>query len=336
MSLFQKVASATAVSLIVLIFVGAVVRATGSGMGCPDWPTCWGCWIPPTSKGQIDVDSLPIKKYKEKAKRHGRDPGEITRETVLEEFDPVETWIEYVNRLTSMPLGILTLITFIMAHQFWRKKPKVYWAAFIALVLLLVNAIMGRNIVYSGLKPGVITIHMALAILMLCVIVYIAWAGRDRPWRFHLSVKTGGGWTKKAAFLLFVLVLAEGVMGSQVREMTDELQKIHGNAERSSWVEELEGAWIYLVHRSFSWLLLLSALVYYFGARKRHDDKQAKRLEVVVVGTVISQMLLGFWISLVGLSPVIQVLHIGLSSILVACLFLWLLASSIKEIDQKS
>ena len=326
MNLFQKVAIATAMALIVLIFVGAIVRATGSGMGCPDWPTCWGCWVPPTSKNEINVETLPIEKYKEKAQRHGRNPDEITRETVLAEFDPLETWIEYVNRLTSMPLGFLTLATFIMAHQFRRRKPMVYWGAFLAFVLLIVNAVMGRNIVYSGLKPGVITTHMALAILMLCVIVYVAWAGRENPWKFRLS--SGHKRTRGFAMALFILVVVEGVMGSQVRELTDELQKSYGNAERSTWVEELEGAGIYLVHRSFSWLILLAAVCYYWGARLRHSEKGAKRLEQIVLGMVLSQMILGFWISFIGLTPVVQVLHIGLSSILVACLFLWLLAST--------
>ena len=97
MSKFQKIALATLISVIVLIFVGAVVRATGAGMGCPDWPKCWGKYIPPTDKSEIDVSTLPIEKYKAKRAAAGGNPDDITRETVLAEFNPVHTWIELVR-----------------------------------------------------------------------------------------------------------------------------------------------------------------------------------------------------------------------------------------------
>ena len=57
----QKLALLSIVLLIVLIFAGAVVRVTGSGLGCPDWPTCWGELVPPTSIGQVDEAYLEKK-----------------------------------------------------------------------------------------------------------------------------------------------------------------------------------------------------------------------------------------------------------------------------------
>ncbi len=320
---FQKVAAAASVALILLIFVGAIVRATGSGMGCPDWPTCWGCLIPPTSADQIDVDKLDIEKYRQRAARYGIDPSTITRESVIKEFNPMHTWVEYLNRLTSLPLGLLTLATFIMAQWQWRKRPVIPIVAALALFLLAVNAWMGAQIVFSGLKPGIITIHMALAILMLCLLVFLAWRGCDEPWRLPKSCRENG--LAKIAVLLFVLILAEGVLGSQVREKTDALHKSHSAAPRSEWVGELEQSPTYLIHRSGSWAILWASTLFLIRTKKNRTG--AKVLEYTVFGIVISQMCLGLILSHIGILPIAQVLHIGLSSILVSALLLWLLGA---------
>ncbi len=81
MTKFQKVALAALVSVILLIFVGAIVRVTGAGMGCPDWPRCWGCLIPPTSVEDVDFSKLDLEKFRSKAERAGRDPLTITEPT---------------------------------------------------------------------------------------------------------------------------------------------------------------------------------------------------------------------------------------------------------------
>ena len=83
--------------MLLLIFVGATVRVTGSGMGCPDWPTCWGCLIPPSSVDQVDFEALPIERFQRKAERMGRDPGSITVATTqsikqIQNGDWVTVW----------------------------------------------------------------------------------------------------------------------------------------------------------------------------------------------------------------------------------------------------
>ena len=103
MERFQKLALASLISLFLLIFAGAVVRATGSGLGWPDWPTCWGCLIPPTSLAKVDMEKVDMEKFRRKAASLGRNPDEITPEVLKSEFNPVHTWIEYSNRLLATP-----------------------------------------------------------------------------------------------------------------------------------------------------------------------------------------------------------------------------------------
>jgi len=326
MSRFQRYALTAFITVEVLIFVGAIVRTTGSGLGCPDWPFCYGCWVPPASAEEIDFTKLDLEKFRNKAERLGRDPASITPEKLKAEFDPVATWIEYLNRLTSIPVGLAVFWMWIASLAEWKRgRARVFVAAFASVVLVGLNAWLGRRVVLSGLQPGVITIHMALAIMLQCVLVYTAWRGTSQTWQ--LSWKAGpDAKLRMIAWSLFALVVAEGIMGSQVRELTDELARTHAGHSRAEWVHELETSWVYLIHRSFSWLLLFAGLVFF----RRSGRVLQKRgwLENGITAIIVSQMLLGIVLANVGILAIAQVLHIGLSSLLVSGLFLWLLGSA--------
>ena len=325
MRTFQKLALATLLSLIVLIFVGAIVRATGAGLGCPDWPMCWGRLVPPMSVDQVDFEELNMERFRRDAERHGLDPDKITADTLRGEFNPVHVWTEYINRLTSMPVGFLSLVLLIYGNRERRAGRKnVFLATVASFILVLANAALGAMVVMSRLNSGLITLHMALAVSLVCVLVYAAWRGCERPWglKFRDPSKLRGAWI--AISVLFFVTIVEGLMGSQVREMTDALARAHTNEPRSMWTEELESTWIYLIHRSFSWLVLGAALAFFVYAR-RNLVSGAQWLEKGILGIVLAQMVLGLILAQVGVLRVVQVLHIGLSSLLVSGMFLWVL-----------
>lgn len=321
MTRFQVLATAALVSVLVLMFVGAIVRVTGSGMGCPDWPTCWGCLVPPTAVEQVDFDKLPIERFQRKAERMGRDPATITVESLRAEFNARHVWTEFANRLCSLPVGFFSLATFIAAFWQRERRPWVFWMAFGSLVVVLVNAWMGARVVYSGLKPGVLTAHLALAMLLTGSLMYCAWRGTDRPWRVRMNAGALRQ-SRLAVGLLLVVLVAEGILGSQVREMTDELAKFHENAPRETWRAELEGAWLYLVHRSFSWVVL-GATLWAWGLTSRHRDGGAGKVERVVLGIVLAQMVMGVVMSQIHIFSWVQVLHVGLAAVLLALVWLW-------------
>lgn len=320
--LYQKLAAAALIAVLFLIFVGAIVRVTGAGMGCPDWPTCWGLLIPPTHVEQVDFDKLPIEKFQRKAERMGRDPSTISRESLRDEFNPRHVWTEFANRLCSIPVGFFTLATFIAA--FWQAKirPRVFWLSFAALLLVLANAIMGARVVYSGIAPGVLTTHLALAMCLICVLVYCVWAGTDRPYK--LGLRADCSLQRVAVGILLVTVIAEGILGSQIREITDELAKAHLDSPRATWMAELEASGVYLVHRSFSWgILIVSSWAFHLARTQQSGGTTPSQKATLAI--VMAQMGLGLIMAQVHIYSWIQVLHVGLAAILLAVVFRWYL-----------
>lgn len=320
--IYQRLATAALVSVLVLILAGAIVRVTGAGMGCPDWPTCWGLLIPPTSVDEVNFDQLPIEKFQAKAERLGRDPSSITRESLKRDFNPRHVWIEYTNRLLATPVLLLTLATFIASFPQRSRRPQVFWLSFSALLLVLANAWMGARVVFSGISPGILSAHLALAMLLICVLTYCVWSGADQPRK--VTYRKNGGLALKAVVVLLIAVVAEGIMGSQIREMTDELSKAHIDSPRETWIAELEGSMIYLVHRSFSWFIMAAAIFAFVTAR-RNQEEGATASQIGVLCIVFSQMVLGLIMAQVHIYSWVQVLHVGLAAALLSLVFRWLL-----------
>lgn len=336
----HRIAWIALLSVLLLVVVGATVRVTGSGLGCPDWPTCWGCLIPPTSADQIDVDSLDLEKFRRHAIRKGIDPATITRETVLESFNPVHTWIEFVNRLTSLPLGFATLG--LALTSFFTRSKHWWWVvglSWFSLLDVIANAIMGAIVVRSGLQPGIITLHMALAFLLIAVLVTIIWL--TRPESKPLSIEPA---LRKrltiAALVFFACLFCEGIMGSQLREQTDELAHAAAAAtdgvvgtDRSEWVESLEKTMIYKVHRSFSWTLLITAgLMLFWTTRAKGTALREPRF---IFAMVIAMMLMGIILAHVAIFQVVQVLHVGMTAVLLAVAWHWILRLRGMEVDHE-
>lgn len=326
--LIHRLAWAALISLIILVVAGATVRVTGSGLGCPDWPTCWGCLIPPTSPDQIDVDKLDLEKFKKHAIRKGIDPDTITRETVLDSFDPVHTWIEFSNRLASLPLGLATLLLALVSFTAKRKRLWVIGLSVFCLVDVVANAIMGAIVVRSGLQPGIITLHMALAFLLIVVLVAIIWLSRPQVAASGAALDRRRS-LKIVSFIFFACLFGEGILGSQLREQTDELAiaaETEDGIERADWGDKLGATIIYKVHRSFSWTLLVtSGLLFFWMSREKEWSAPEPKL---IFAMVIAMMLLGVILGHIAIYPVVQVLHVGMTAILLAVTWHWIMRLS--------
>jgi len=312
----------------VLIFAGAIVRATGSGLGCPDWPKCWACLIPPTSVDQVDFKKIDIEKFKGKAERAGRNPDEITKESLHEEFNPYHTWIEFINRLLATPMLLTSLVVFVMSLCIKRAGKLVQLMTGLSLLSVLANAVLGAMVVYSGLKPGVITAHLALAYLLMIFLVIgivkskqIVGEGRQ--------VASRGAFFSALAILVFLFV--EGIAGAQLREVTDELAKENYGADRASWTEELRRMGAFYFHRTFSWSVLIAVVAFMWLIKKARG--YFTLLEGSMIFMVFSLMVMGIVLGHVGIYPWLQVMHVGIASLLFYAVMYWVAAYI--TLDQK-
>jgi heme a synthase len=322
MTRFQKIATAALVSVLILLFVGAIVRVTGAGLGCPDWPKCWGCLIPPWKVEQVDLSRIDFEKFQQKAARLGRHPDTVTPEHIIENFNPRHVWTEFINRLFALPVGLFSLATMVAAFGQPRQRRVVWWSSLASLILVGANAVLGAMVVYSGLKPGVLTLHMALAMLLVGLLAFTAWRGTGQPWSLRLdsrSVVSVRAWV----FALLVLIIVEGIMGTQIREMTDVLAKSHDGAPRAEWIGELEGTFVYLAHRSFSWAIVVVSLMAWWRTGQATGGIVGKPAKVLLI-LVGVQMILGLVMSQIRVFAVVQVLHVGLAGIMLASVVIWL------------
>ena len=128
MKAFRVLSVATAVVTYALVVLGGVVRVSGSGLGCPDWPLCHGHLLPPLNLHAI---------------------------------------IEYSHRTTASLTSALVLLTAAVAWLAWRKRRDLVIPATVALGLLIVQVILGAITVRLELPPMIVLAHLATAMALL-------------------------------------------------------------------------------------------------------------------------------------------------------------------------
>lgn len=301
MNAFQKTAIATLIAILVLIGVGSLVRVSGAGLGCPDWPRCWGGWFPPASVAEIDADYL--------AKR-GLD---------LADFNPVKMWIEYINRLVGMLIGVLVIATFLRAIPYRRTHPAIFYGSLAAVFLVGFEGWLGGQVVKSGLKPGVITLHMAGAMVLLCALLYVALRAVDIRLPDALPAPNV---LARLSGVLFAVVCIQMLLGTQVREAIDPYIKNSGGVARSAWIANI--GVIDHIHRSFTWAVL--GIAAYLVHIVRKIGGVLKMTCYLALTLIVCQAGSGIALAYGGLPRVFQVLHLVNSAMLICATYaLWLI-----------
>ena len=274
---FRKIAKISLVLVYLVIIAGAVVRMTGSGMGCPDWPKCFGYYIPPTDenvlkwqpdrlfeKGQIIIKDKTLQICKETfttKKSFNSDNWELYTKHDYAIFNPWHTWIEYINRLFGALAGLATLLLAITSIKFWKKKKRIPILSWLVVFGMVFQAWLGATVVYSVLEPVKITVHMFMALVIVAILLYIIYLANAENKLIHFDKLT-----LNLSILAIGLTLVQIVMGTQVRQFVDEQIDLYGYDAKSSW---LKGPLLlFYIHRSFSILVLLLNAILAFRITK--------------------------------------------------------------------
>jgi len=277
-----------------VILAGGVVRMTQSGMGCPDWPKCFGMWIPPIEESQLPPD---FEKY-------------LSKQDIDHSFNVYHTWIEYINRLLGALLGVFILGYLVWTiRKFWKTRRDMVFIAFLLLIAVGIQGYLGKVVVDENLSVVKITIHMIGAL----VIAALPLININRLSSQRIEV---GGLVKHGTTAMIFILLMQIIIGTQVREEIDVISKALAYEQRELWVGRLGD--IFLVHRSFSWVVLIGILgLYYLGRSSVSYLPYVRSILAVLVAII----LLGIIMAYLDMPALAQPLHLLLASALLMQLF---------------
>ena len=322
-SRFLKFQWVVLILIFLVVFAGSFVRMSGSGMGCPDWPKCFGKWVPPTELTELPEDyreAYLLKRQKKVEKfckfldRIGLD---ATAQKILndpdvykeEAFNARKTWIEYINRLAGFLAGNAMLLGFGWLLLFYRKRKWLLLTG-LNLVLMGIEAWFGSIVVVTNLVPWTITIHLFLALVIIGIQLYLLHNMQNKQ-RSDLPKEKAFQWL---SWLILGITFYQMFLGTQVRESIDALVK-KGFA-RAEWIEQL--GLPFFIHRSFSWLVLI-LLVYLFWQNRQ--KWHYSRINVAFY-LLAAELCTGVALAYADMPGLVQTAHLVFATILLAVLLL--------------
>jgi cytochrome c oxidase assembly protein subunit 15 len=333
------------ISIYLLILVGGVVRATGSGMGCPDWPRCFGQWVPPTSINELPADYKQVYTAQRVAKNQKlartlaglgfkQVAGEIfahPTQYIETDFNATKTWIEYINRLLGALIGVFVFVTAVVALPYWRRDKAVFWLAVGGWLLTGIQGWLGSLVVSTNLLPIMVTIHMGLALLIVAMLLYAANRAQAKTGQENIvqTVKLTPSNVASSnvngvyglLWLALLVTFIQIVLGTQVREQIDQVASAADYMHRDNWVSQLGS--VFKVHRSMSILvtLLNGYLVYLLWPAATSG---LRRLLSATLGLLGLEIIAGIVLAYLALPAIVQPVHLTLATLLFGAQFLTL------------
>ena len=320
---FISISKASLFLVLLVILAGSLVRMTGSGMGCPDWPKCFGYLIPPTDVSEIEWSANKkykkgiILRYEERLIESKKDFVSSKKINIYNwnnytkhdysDFDATKTWIEFINRLIGVIAGIATLIMLIFSFSFYNKKNILILNSFLIIFGMGFQAWLGKLVVESNLSPYKITIHMLMALVIISLIIYSIFIAKK-----EMKNKTiNDSLIRNLVIFAVIISLFQIIIGTQVREFIDLQYDLIGPNNKDKWLEAPN--FYFYFHRTFSILIFLLNCGLYFLIKKRnYNTNLIKKIGFVI----FLEILVGIIMFYVNFPVLSQPIHLLLATIL--------------------
>ena len=297
MKSFRKFAFFTTIATYLLIFIGGLVRVVGAGLGCPDWPTCFGRWIPPTS-----IDQVPPE--------------------MAGQFNITLAWVEYTNRLCGMTVGLLILATAIWAILKLRPHKKILYPAMAAAVLTAIQGYQGAVVVSSLLEPVIISVHLFLALIIVSLLIYTTAQAYYLEKKEKLPQNTLPVKLSSYAGILWLAGIVQIVLGTQIRAALETLAKEYPDLTALEWLSKVG----VINHLHMTLGIFLAAFTIFVTLKILKHKEQVTSLVQAAAGVmalmVMVQVFLGLSFMVFATQPVTQVFHLWVASLFIGTVLL--------------
>lgn len=291
---FTRFSKIVVVTVFLVILAGGVVRMTQSGMGCPDWPKCFGRWIPPTNETQLPSNYKELYAFK----------------YVDLSFNAYHTWIEYINRLLGAILGVLLFIQLLWSLRFRKTRPALLWLCLALVLITGFQGWLGSKVVEANLEVVKVTTHMIVALLIAALSVTVIFVCNP-PVTFYKNKAI-----KIISTITIFVALLQVILGTQVREQVDHISASLNFQQRDKWIQKLGN--IFAIHRSFS--ILVAGLCVYLFLKYKNLPGMAAGGKLILF-TMLANIALGIIMSYFNIPAIAQPLHLLFSSVLVTTLY---------------
>jgi cytochrome c oxidase assembly protein subunit 15 len=339
---FNLLVKISLVLIYLVIIAGAIVRMTGSGMGCPDWPKCFGYLIPPTEKSELIFSSFhdynkgemiilnSEKLYSATNDFKSNEAIDLNNWSLFEKhdyvvYDPLHTWIEYINRLIGALAGIPILLFTLISVYYWRDYKHRTLISILTVLGMGFQAWLGKTVVDSNLAPYKITIHMLMALVIVGLILSLIIHTKK-------SKSVNNKLFKNLIIFSITLTLIQVVLGTQVREFVDEKVKLIGY-DKANWLTDVPIK--FYIHRSFSIIVLIVNFYLLYLNKKLRLGFNKVNYIILLIGVEILTGILMYYFDFPVLS---QPIHLVIATIIFGLQFYilleyWLRSKSINKIE---